>query len=428
MKPEPKAKDAVALSTQQQAVMDAVKLGKNVLVTGSAGTGKSTLLKAMIATYGAGEFPVTASTGIAAVNVGGTTVHSWAGIGLGDEPAEKIVARMGKKAYERIKYAKRLALDEVSMIGGMTFGLLDAVFRLVRGNDRPFGGVQLVLFGDFLQLPPVTKSMEEERQGRFAFQTRAWQQAEVGTAMLTKVFRQADAEFSGALNDIRLGELTDRAIALLRARFKPADDTMKSVRPVVVHTHNADVDAINAEKLCRLEKPEESYEARDSGTNPGALAMLQKNCLAPAKLKLRVGAQVMLLKNLDPLNGLANGSIGVVTKFAEYTKLPVVKFATGAEIEVERGEWDIRQDGEVVASRSQVPLRLAWAITAHKSQGMTLDKIQCHLGRAFEHGQSYVALSRARTAAGLFIMDGDRSCIKAHPDAVAFYQTAQSIL
>lgn len=423
--PEPK----IELSEEQERVVRAAEEGINLLITGSAGTGKSTLLRAMRERFGTKEFPITASTGIAAVNVGGMTIHSWAGLGMGDEKPKRIAGRICQqegKPYYRIKTAKRLALDEVSMISGKLLGTIDAVFRFVRKDPRPFGGIQMIFFGDFLQLPPVIKSPEEESHGRFAFQSIAWGSANIRTVMLTKVFRQADEEFSGALNDIRIGLHSDRAMKALRARYKPVDANPE-IEPVIVHTHNQDVDGINAGRLMCLEGEPQRYQARDTGSNAGALMALQKNCLAPETLELKVGAQVMLLWNLDPSIGLANGSIGKVVKFDGYRNLPTVRFASGAEVEIEDETWDIKSDDKVLASRTQLPLRLAYAITAHKSQGMTLDKIRVHLGKCFEYGQAYVALSRARTAEGLFIEDGGRNSIKAHPDAVRFYESAQGL-
>lgn len=407
----------MTLSDEQERVAAHIQAGGNALITGSAGTGKSTLLRELTSRF-EGNLPVCASTGIAAVNVGGMTVHSWAGLGLGDDPAEVIAGNLTERksgAWRRIRTAKRLAIDEVSMIHGELFELIDRVFRLVRENDAPFGGIQMILFGDFLQLPPVSKGREQ----RFAFQSDAWVSAGIRTFVLSKVFRQADAAFSAALNDIRLGNVTDAVKAMLTSRYRVAD-AAPEIEPVTVYTHNADVEAMNERRLAQIKGEAHEWRARDYG-EPGPLKTLQKNCLAPETLRLKVGAQVMCLWNIDPEAGIANGSIGTVEGFGKHTKLPRVKFASGAVIEMEKRQWQIKSGSDILAERSQLPLRLAWAITVHKSQGMTLDKIRVHLAKAFEHGQSYVALSRARTLDGLFIESTSPGCIKAHPAAVAFY-------
>lgn len=393
--------------------------GGNVLVTGSAGTGKSTLLAAIRERFDK-NLPVAASTGIAAVNVGGMTLHSWAGLGLAEKAADvlaRAILDRGGKVVRRIKQAKRLAIDEISMIHGDLLDKLDAVFRIVR--DKPseaFGGIQLILFGDFLQLPPVCRIGAQ----KFAFQANSWGAGRIKTFHLTKVFRQADQAFVDALNSIRLGEITSDVRAMLESRWRVSDPD-PSIEAIVMHTHNTDVDRENADRLARLHGTERRFDAKDDGEG-APLATLQKNCLAPERLKLKKGAQVMLLWNLEPLEGLANGTLGVVEDFDG--DKPRVRFANGRTETLDRKEWTIKNGNEVLASRKQFPLRLAWSITVHKSQGMTLDKVKVYLDRAFDAGQSYVAMSRVRSLAGLFIESSKVGAIHAHPDALAFYAAA----
>lgn len=407
----------IQLSSEQEAVLLSIASGNNVLVTGSAGTGKSTILRELSRRYG-GSLAITASTGIAAVNVGGMTIHSWAGLGLGEmsaeELAEQIYSRRGK-VYRRIVSTERLAIDEISMIHGDLFQKIEQVFRVIRENHRPFGGMQLILFGDFLQLPPVSK----QEECKFAFQSNAWASADIRVHCLKQVFRQQDQAFAAALNEIRLGNLSEDVRRMLRDRLN-AEDPNPDVKAVTIYTHNTDVDATNLAELQKLPGPEKQYAAADTG-EPSALKTLQKNCLAPEILRLKTGAQVMLLQNIDPIAGLANGSIGTVIAFDSLYGHPVVRFQNETVLTMDYHHWSLKNGDEILAERRQFPLRLAWAISAHKSQGMTLDKVAVHLDRAFECGQSYVALSRAKSLAGLFIRSSKIGCIRAHPEAVKFY-------
>lgn len=419
---EEKEAKPIELSDEQKRVMEEVDKGNNVLITGQAGTGKSTLLEALKKKY-RGRLAVTASTGIAAVNVGGMTIHSWAGIGIGEGTVKQLCLRIqgSPGIKDRIVNTHRLAIDEVSMIGSVLFTKLDLVFRKIRDCDKPFGGIQLVLFGDFLQLPPVSKNGEDG----FCFKSSSWQEADIRVAVLSQIFRQQDKEFAEALQDIRLGNLSPNAKKILNSRYK-AEFPDDSIKPVILHTHNVDVDYLNMKELDALEGKEQTFFAFDDGKK-GGVEMLQKNCLAPSELKLKVGAQVMLLANIDTERGLANGSIGIVTGFCGGERQPIVEFANGEELFCEQHKWEIKDGNRVVAFRLQYPLRLSWAITVHKSQGATLDRAQLFLAKCFEYAQAYVALSRVRTVEGLFIESGDRSCIKAHPEALAFYENCQMI-
>jgi ATP-dependent exoDNAse (exonuclease V) alpha subunit len=404
----------IILSPEQQEVIRLVKNGENVLVTGSAGTGKSTLLRAL--SQELKYLPITGSTGVSAVNVQGLTIHSWAGIGFGEQPVDKILDELRPICKKRIQKAKRLAIDEISMIHGDVLDLLNELFQKVRKNPAPFGGIQMIFFGDFLQLPPVTK---EDMPQKFAFQADSWKKGAVKTCLLTEVFRQEDAMFSRVLNDVRIGNITAEVRAVLDARINQ-DSSKNRVEPIIIHTHNGTVDNENRKKLDQIKEQHREWRSRDQG-QMGPLNTLQRNCLAPEVLVLKKGAQVMLLWNIATEEGLANGSLGVITGFCEETGLPIVWFQNGSEDRIERRTWTITHGEEVLASRSQIPLRLAWAITAHKCQGMTLDSVKVSLSKSFSPGQAYVALSRCRTLEGLYIQDIDYNRITAHPDALAFY-------
>jgi|SRR5215217_814945 len=418
-----------ALSEEQyRPFKDIIQL-ENVCISGSAGTGKSTILKELRRHMSESylRLAVCGSTGIAAVNVGGLTLHTWAGLGMGDGAASTIANRIihgdNRRAYDNIRGTNHLALDEVSMIPASLFDKVDKIFQLVRENDKPFGGMQLILFGDFLQLPPV--STDNANPEKFAFQSEAWKAAKIKTHMLTKVYRQADAEFAAALNKVRVGDHLEspEVSALLNSCYRKKDPHPE-LPPVILTTHNKDAETINGRRLALIESQMHGYTAKDEGT-ARAIKVLEK-CLMPASLELKVGAQVMLCVNLDQERGLVNGSIGEVVSFTPFMRgvIPVVKFQNGITQDIETWEWTIRENEQKIGSRVQVPLRLAWAITVHKSQGMTLEKVEVHLGRAFEFGQAYVALSRAKTKDGLFIASGSKASIKAHPDAVRFYEQA----
>lgn len=402
----------IDLSPQQNSVFGAIVRKENVLVTGSAGTGKSTLLEALRQTFG-DDLHITASTGIAAVSVSGVTVHRWAGINYdlsAQDAADMIVKRKGP-AFHRIRTAKMLAIDEVSMVDASLMDTLDLIFRMVRRSKQPFGGIQMILFGDFLQLPPVKGS-------GFAFQSKAWASADIKTHRLTQVFRQKDEAFSNLLNQVRVGNITKEVRDILDSRrgVKPKG----KIKPVIVHTHNSSVDTINDKQLAKIKGKATEWTAHDYG-EAGPLKVIQKNCRAPELLKLKEGAQVMCVWNVAPEDGIANGSVGTVCSIKDRT--PYVEFSNGIQMDFERKDyWQAREEGKVVAGRSQIPLRLAWAITSHKCQGMTLDAIEVFLNNCFEYGQVYVALSRARTLDGLYIGSINYDMIQAHPDALKFYE------
>lgn len=410
------------LNEKQRGAVTHIQAGGNILVTGPAGTGKSALLNFLRGAYP--TMPVTASTGIAALNVGGCTIHSWASLGVGQKPAKEIAAALNKKrnnAWYAIKKGQRLAIDEVSMIDAELFDKLDEVLRLVRLSDKPFGGMQLICFGDFLQLPPVGA---DGKPVRFAFESRAWQRANIKVVLLTQVMRQRDELFAGILSRVRVGDTSEEVRAVLRPRIHAVDPT-PHIAPVTLATHNEIADDINIKKLAEIKSPEVCWEADDWADGDFSRQNLERNCIAPKTLTLKLGAQVMLLKNIDPEEGLVNGSLGEVVEikkgdFRGFTV--VVKFINGTVREIEPQNWVIRRNEEVLASRRQIPLRLSYALSIHKSQGMSLDKVRVHLARCFADGQAYVAMSRARTLEGLFIADINGNSIRANPVALEFYR------
>lgn len=406
------------LSPEQVAVEDDIHDGYHVLATGPAGSGKSTLLNRLSERYG-DRMCVTAFTGIAAMNVGGTTFNSFAGLGRGEDSPDSIadeIMRAEGRAFRNITQCELLAIDEVSMVSGELLDTANQVFKQVRGNNCPFGGVQLALFGDFLQLPPVSRG---RKPATFAFESRAWAEAEINAHIFTKVYRQANQPFVDALGRLRVADLHHPSIGMIAKRNNIAMPN-DGIRPVIIHTHNEDVGRLNLIELAKLPGNEETFESYDTG-RPNALERLDRECLAPKMLRLREGAQVMLLANLDAGAGLMNGSLGEVVEMQETEIL--VRFGRSV-VSIEQRNFQIQNNGDVLATRLQFPLRLAYAITSHKAQGLSLDRIQCFLNGSFEAGQAYTAVSRVKTLEGLFLRNSTRRAFRAHPKAVAFYEKA----
>jgi hypothetical protein len=408
--------DVRMLTDEQRAVFALVERGENVFFTGSAGTGKSLLISVLIThlrkRWGDEAVAVTASTGAAAVNIGGTTLHTFAGIGLGNKPVGMLAeaAKRNEQVRRRWQHCKYLIVDEISMIPPDLLDKIEYVARFVRSqrgrpNMEPFGGICIVLAGDFLQLPPVPERGQPQTETKYAFQSQAWQMAVRHKVVLRQVHRQRDERFVNLLNDLRRGVYTDAARTLLTSRVN-----VPLSRPVRLYSRRVDVAQENGAELARLPGELIRYTARDTCKFEQYREQLDKFCNAPAQLELKVGAQVMLLKNLSVTDGLVNGSQGVVTSFsADKRRMPTVVFANGLERIIEPTEWTIEVGGVECAKRNQVPLMLAWAISIHKSQGLTLDEATCDLGSCFTTGQAYVALSRVRSLNGLSISSLPRS-------------------
>lgn len=417
----------LVLTPSQQRFVDAFFSGSNVCLTGSAGTGKSFILKLLFDYLDRHHMSVarTALTGIAAFQIGGQTVHSWAGLGLADEHIGSIITgvKKNRRARSRIDATDILFIDEISMAKGDLLNKLDMVLKYFRGTNDPFGGVMVVACGDFLQLAPIFKSGEKVE---FAFQSRAWTEASFRVVVLTEPIRQQEGSvLLRVLNDLRVGDT--KSLHLLDSRIGAAAPD-GDIEPVRIFCHNINVAEYNEGRLAKLPGAPRLYEARDMGS-PHYIETLNKNCPAPRELSLKVGAQVILLSNLDVEAGLVNGSVGVVRVFSQNGV--TVHFKQGGTRLVERNEWTVKEQEvtldnkiryKVVATRSQVPLKLCYAITAHKAQGQTLDYAIVDMTEAFATGQTYCALSRVRDLESLSIIGGipDRA-IRVHPDCVRFY-------
>ena len=443
------------MNAEQRDVVDAVlHHGRNVFFHGAAGTGKSFVLHTLVALlrekHGASDaVAVTAPTGIAAVAIGGCTIHKFIGAGLcAGHPravADKVVK--SEKATRRWRETRALVVDEVSMLDADIMQKLDFIGRAARDEHAvPFGGLQLVVTGDFYQLPPVSKGAFLEGPP-FAFDCDAWRDARFCAVELTRVLRQKDPRLVEALREVRSGDVQvgGRASCLFRSLQRPLPPNAEGVLPTRLHSVNANVDAENRDELARLPGDAVAFEARDAGDDAAVLDVLRKNCQAPQTLTLKLGAQVVLIKNVD--DALVNGSRGVVKGFVtrsdtEYARRksnfrihprrvadaerafprwPLVAFDNGRVLAVGPGEFSASAGKKAYADRLQVPLKLAWALTVHKSQGMTLSRVEVNLRDAFDYGQVYVALSRATCVEGLCVRGFDERKIKAHPKVKEFY-------
>ncbi|KAM6918859.1 ATP-dependent DNA helicase PIF1 [Xenentodon cancila] len=406
------------LNKEQAAVLRAVLSGKNVFFTGSAGTGKSFLLKRIMGSLPPKSTFATASTGVAACHIGGTTLHSFAGIGLGSAPLDQCIELAQRPGVlQHWTTCRHLIIDEISMVEAHFFDKLESVARSVRRSTQPFGGIQLIVCGDFLQLPPVSKGKEK---ASFCFQARSWQKVIQVNMELTEVRRQTDQNFISLLQAVRVGRVTEEVTSkLMKSAYHQVErDGILATR---LCTHKDDVELTNQDRLQQLPGAVRVFEAVDS--DPDLVKTIDAHSPVGRNIHLKVGAQVMLTKNLDVARGLVNGARGVVVAFeSERHGLPRVRFLCGVTEVLKPERWVFKSGGGMHLSRQQLPLKLAWAISIHKSQGMTLDCVEISLARVFESGQAYVALSRAQSLEGLRVMDFDPHVVRADPDVLLFYK------
>ncbi len=456
---------------RQSSALDILKTGQNVFLTGSAGSGKTYTLNQYIDYLRARRVPVavTASTGIAATHMNGTTIHSWSGIGIKDELTDRDLTNLSRKQFlaDRLKDTAVLIIDEISMLHAKQINLVSQVLKHVRKNDKAFGGIQVVVAGDFFQLPPIGSKGESNRE-KFAFMSEAWLDAKFHICYLSEQHRQVSEAANGGLdlddilNQIRRQEVTFEAIAALEATF----DQNVDIKRTRLYTHNLNVNKINDKELADLSGEMMRFEATSVGDSK-LVETLKKTVRTQDDLVLKVGSKVMFIKNNTEL-GVSNGTMGELIGFAAVKiddskessddliedddigsdkdsdvgsdkqaaksakekakkdkakikkpttqKMPVVRLNTGREVIAEPEEWIIEDEtGDVLASYEQVPLCLAWAITIHKSQGMTLEAAEIDLSRTFELGQGYVALSRLKSLAGLQLLGMNEMSLQLDP-------------
>lgn len=415
----PTVDDTTHLSDTQRRAYDFFKNGENVLILGPAGTGKSTCLKTFYeySRMNGKNISITATTGIAAYNIEGITIHSFMGFGTGKSAVETLFRKMNKKKdiIDRLRQIDILVIDEISMLSAELFEKIDTLCRRVRKNIKPFGGIQLVCSGDLLQLLPVfkTKGAYPDLDTRLIVESELFQKVfKKNTVTLCQNFRQENSDFSKILNRIRVCRYTENDISMIESRKKqvPPSGTINLV------TSNKKASVINTRHLDLINSQPFYFTAnmKKSGADTDTLNVLESELVLQFEnrslmtLELKVGTRVMLVKNLDTIIGLVNGAIGTVVEFRSGN--PVVKFDNGYTKCIEKVEWSLEL-GENKCVALQVPLILAWCITIHKSQSLTLDSAVLDLDDCFCEHQVYVALSRLRSLDGLFLKSFQKSKI-----------------
>ncbi len=438
--------------TQEQA-LNIMKTGVNVYLTGSAGSGKTHTLREYIKWLDSHDIPVaiTASTGIAATHMNGQTIHGWAGIGIRETLGDFDLELLEQKQYlwKRFEKARVLVIDEVSMLHAHRLDMVERVCRRFKRNDLPFGGLQVILSGDFFQLPPVTKSRISNHESQISnvqtdlfvnydlssemqdtgsepksdmvIHSRAWKIMKPAICYLTEQHRTEDDAFLEILNAMRANMLKDTHKALVKGRINAENI---SALPTKLYTHNVDVDAINFAELAKLEGDTKQFIMSGKG-NDMIIEALKKSCLAPETLSLKMGAEVMFIKN-NYEQGYFNGTRGKISGFDSRGEPIVEIYSSGKKLSVGAMEWQVEENGKIKASITQYPLRLAWAITIHKSQGMSLDSAEIDLSKTFAYGMGYVALSRVRTLAGIRLVGYADNALEMDPAVLTLDDKFQS--
>ncbi len=396
----------------QRDALTILKTGANVFLTGEPGAGKTHTINEYVRYLREHdiEVAITASTGIAATHIGGMTIHSWSGIGIKSSLSRYDLDKLASNEYiaKRIRRSRVLVIDEISMLPPDTLSMVDQVCREVMQNPGPFGGLQVVFVGDFFQLPPIIKKstqemdslFSDEEVARFAYDSPAWKNAQPLVCYLSEQYRQDDDTFLSLLAAIRSNTFGKAELAHIHSR--KIEGSAVPVNIPKLFSHNIDVNGVNDDTLAKIEAQAESFTMTSDGPD-GLVAALVKGCLSPERLTLKKGAEVMFTKN-NPKGKYVNGTLGTVVGFQLGTRYPIVETRSGVQIDVEPMDWVVEENGKIRGRITQLPLRLAWAITIHKSQGMSMDEAVMDLGDVFEYGQGYVALSRVRRLSGLYLL------------------------
>lgn len=395
---------------QTQAI-DILKTGANVFLTGEPGAGKTYVVNQYVSYVSACglKVAVTASTGIAATHIGGMTIHSWSGIGARDTLTAYDLDQISntERIVKRMRNTNILIIDEISMLDGTLLDMVDLIAKTVRQSSQPFGGIQAVFVGDFFQLPPITRA---GNMMRYAFASRAWENARPLICYLSEQFRHDDELLSSLLSAVRSNDVEEEHFTLLSEQTEIA---YADVEPTKLYTHNVDVDSVNDAQLKSLAGSVRRFTMVGRGQK-AVQQTLTRSCLSPGVLELKEDAMVMCTKNNFEL-GYVNGTLGRVRYFDPDDGYPVIETASKESIKIQPTTWSVAEDKKILGEIEQIPLRLAWAITIHKSQGMSLDAVEMDLSKAFAFGQGYVALSRVRTLAGLKVLGMSPTALRVDP-------------
>lgn len=413
-------------------ILTLLKNGENVFLTGFAGTGKSYILN-KLKEYFKKKLTITSTTGIAAVNVKGQTLHSWAGVGLCRNTVYNTVEKIKKRPtqYRQIMNCKILAVDEISMLNIEAFEYINEVLREVRECNDPFGGIQVFFIGDFFQLPPVEKEGEIRH---YCFDSPVWDKLGLKNVVLKKNYRQNEENFITALAHMRENCLEVEDIELLKTRCVENEDA----DILHIFSTNEEANKYNFAKFNMIDEPVKLFYAED-GVYRGSklvtegftesenyiLEIFSKNCRAEKEIALKLGARVMLLVNMDFNKGLINGACGVIQGFNQDTIS--IKFDNGIVSNIPKHKFEYYYNERIVAERMQYPLKLAYGITIHKSQGMTLDRLVVDCARIFERGQSYVAMSRVKTLEGLYLKNFEPEKVLVDNRVAEFYENIKEV-
>ncbi len=396
----------------QNEALDIMKMGYNVYLTGEAGTGKTYVLNRYIKYLKEKRVAigVTASTGIAATHLDGVTIDSWSGLGIRDYISQSDLIELSHKWHlkRRLINAEILIIDEISMMQGHRFDAIDEILKYLRNNSLPFGGLQVILSGDLFQLPPVSF---DKQNIDYIFKAKAWTELDLRICYLQEPMRQKDRQFLGMLYDIRHNKVDEATFELLSDTMH--QEASDSITMTKLYTHNIDVDAINQRELDKIGGESHFYDMSAVGAEK-LTAMMKKTCLAPGRLELKKGALVMFVRNNYEL-GYVNGTLGSVVGFNGNGD-PIIETFAKQKITVAVASWTITEDDKIIAQITQVPLRLAWAITVHKSQGMTLDAAEIDLSKSFVEGMGYVALSRVKSLSGLRLLGINEMALRVSPE------------
>jgi ATP-dependent DNA helicase PIF1 len=417
-----------SLTLKQSQCLGLMNDGKNVFMTGPGGVGKSFLIDKFVRGYPRNKkIGVTSMTGISALLIGGTTLHSFLGIGLGNGTAEAIQYKIQHNPFQRNRWVSlnTLIIDEISMMSPLLFDKLEQVARMIRGTNRPFGGIQIILSGDFCQLPCIGEVQS------ICIDAESWGKCMSNIVYLTEIVRQKDIVFQTFLNSVRMGIVDDFVLRILEERKNAVMENKYGIIPTYIYTTRNDVSQHNDRELDTLASSGVEFFEYNAEIfiqpftkRPDIVEdRINRDFNGVQSLQICVNAQVMLLKNLDLSQGLANGSRGIIVRFDPESGIPVVRFLNGIEALIDYHSWNFEENDRNIATVTQIPLKVAYAITAHSSQGSTVDYATIDLSNVFEYGQAYTALSRVKTLEGLSIINYNPALIKALPKAVNFYNS-----